>query len=257
VTTVISKSDLANRRQQFRRERRNIRLLGLWRFCLAVVLAGGIGWASQQPLWQLKVPEQIQIVGNQHLKRQQIYQALKLSLPIGILAIDPAQLQKVLLSNLPLRSAQVRRQLLPPAVLVQVEEKKPIAFAPQPKGIAGFVDETGNWFSNKEYQNFQRPSLAVWGFQAEKAELWRQIYPEIARSEIHTQIVDLRDPGNIILRTELGEVYFGAFSTQFSAQLHLLDRMRTMKSYFKPNHIAFIDLRSTHVPMVRIRSKLP
>jgi cell division protein FtsQ len=257
VTTVISKSDLANRRQQFRRERRNIRLLGLWRFCLAVALAGGIGWASQQPLWQLKVPTQIQIVGNQHLERQQIYQALKLPLPIGILAIDPEQLQKVLLSDLPLRSAQVRRQLLPPAVLVQVEERQPVAFAPQPKGIVGFVDEAGNWFSNKQYPNFQRPALAVWGFQAEKAEIWRQIYPEITRSGIHTQIVDLRDSGNIILRTELGEAYFGAFSSQFSAQLHLLERMRTMKSYFKPNNIAFIDLRSTHIPMVRIRPKLP
>jgi len=257
VTTVISKSDLANRRQQFRRERRNIRLLGLWRFFLAIALAGGMGWASQQPLWQLKVPKQIQIIGNQHLESQQIYQALQLPLPIGILAVDPDHLRKALLRDLPLRSVQVRRQLLPPAVLVQVEERQPVAFAPKPKGIGGFVDEAGKWFSNKQYQNFQRPSLEVWGFQAEKAEIWRQIYPEIARSAIHTQIVDLRDPGNIILRTELGEVHFGAFTTQFSSQLHLLDRMRTMKSYFKPNNIAFIDLRSVRAPMVRIRPKLP
>jgi len=248
---------MVTRRQKFRREQRKIRLLGLWRFCLAMLFAGLIGWGSQQPLWQLKATDQIQIVGNQHLDKRQIYQALQLPLPSEILAIAPDRLQKVLLSVLPLRSAAVHRQLFPPALLIEIDERQPVAFAPMPNGITGFVDGAGSWFSDKQYQNLHRPRLDVWGFQAEKAEIWRQIYPEIARSAIHTQIVDLRDPGNIILRTELGEVHFGAFTTQFSTQLHLLDRMRTMKSYFKPNNIAFIDLRSVRAPMVRIRPKLP
>lgn len=257
MTTVISKADLATRRQKFLRERFKIRMLGLWRFCLALVFAGGIGWGSQQPLWQLKAPDEIHIVGNKHLDKRQIYQALKLPLPSGILAIKPDQLQKRLIAELPLHAVQVRRQLFPPALSIQVDERQPVAFAPKPNGVVGFVDEAGYWFSDKQYLSFQRPSLNVWGFQAEKAEIWRQIYPEIARSAIHIQAVDLRNPGNIVLRTELGEVCFGAFGPQFPSQLHLLDRIRGIKSYFKPNNIAFIDLRSARVPMVRIRPKLP
>lgn len=256
MTTFVSKSDLVARRKRFRRRQWLWRLLGLWRLSLTIALAGTLAWLGQLPLWQLKTPEEVQITGNHVLSRQQVLGNLGLSLPKPILLVDPQSIEQRLQTSLPLREARVSRQLFPPALLVQVKERQPVAIAPI-GGQPGLIDSTGFWVDSKQYHNLPSPRLAVWGYEMQKSELWRQIHPQIAASPVAINVVDLRRLSNLVLRTELGEVQFGPFGPRFSAQLRQLDRMRAIESRYKPEDIAFIDLRSSQVPVVRLRSITP
>jgi cell division protein FtsQ len=256
VTTAVSRSTLIARRQRFRRRLWLWRLLGLWRISLAVAFAGGLIWLGQRPLWQLSDPGEVRVAGNRDLTREQILAALELSLPEPLLQADPHRFERRLRAALPLRTARVSRQLYPPALSVRVEERQPVALAPQ-ADRSGYLDETGVWIDSRHYRRLKPPALSVWGFARHKTELWRQIYPRIAASPVAIQVVDLRTLGDLVLRTELGEVRLGAYGPHFGAQLRQLDRMRSVATRYKPTDIAFIDLRSMQMPVVRLRSITP
>lgn len=252
MQTTVTKSSLVTRRREFRRQRWLLRLTGLWRLSLAAGLAGGLIWLKQEPFWQLHSGSAIDVRGNVALSRAQIRDALSITYPSAVTEVEPQTLREHLLTSLPVQSASIQRQLWPPALLVEVQELEPVAFAPRP-GEWGIVDHSGVWVSLRKYPALNRPKLSVWGYTDDKANLWREIYPQIAQSPLRVQVIDLRDPGNLVLRTEFGEVHMGAFSTRFANQLRRLDQMREITKRYKPADIAFIDLRSSQVPTLRLR----
>ena len=69
--------------------------------------------------------------------------------------------------------------------------------------------------------------------------------------------IDWRDPGNLILKTELGIVYFGAYSDRFSGQLRILDQMRELPDQVSLDQIAYIDLRNPEVPLIEMSESVP
>lgn len=256
MTTVLSKSVLVARRQQFRRRRWLWRLLGLWRVLLAAGIAAGLVWLARTPLWQVRSAEAIKITGAQRLEAEQIQQVLALRYPLPVLAIRPEQLEARLLTELPVVSARVQRQLWPPSLSFDLEEREPVAGAPLP-GKPGAIDATGVWIDLKRFGRFRHPQLTVWGYTADKAGSWKTLYPQVARSPLTIRVIDLRDPSDIVLRTELGEVHLGAFSAQFSTQLQQLDRMRDLIRRYPLAQVAFIDLRSSQLPVLRLRAPVP
>ena len=254
MTTAVTKSSLLARRQQFRRRQWLWRLLGLWRLTLAGLLAGGFLWLARAPFWHLS---SIVVEGNRALSEERILAALDLHLPETVLHVDPQQLQERLQRALPLRSARVRRQLLPPALFIHVEERQTVAAAPLPGGRLGLIDAEGFWSDAGQYVTVPKPALTVWGFDTQKIPLWRRLYPQIAASPVIINVVDLRRVSDLVLRTELGEVRLGAFGPQFSEQLRQLDQMRGMTARYKAADIAFIDLRSSGKPTIRLRTITP
>ncbi|MBW4696537.1 MAG: FtsQ-type POTRA domain-containing protein [Aphanocapsa lilacina HA4352-LM1] len=256
MTTVLSKAVLVARRQEFRRRRWLWRLLGLWRVLLAAGLAAGLVWLAREPFWQIRSAEAVRIAGHERLQLDQIQRVLKLDYPQPILSVRPEQLQQRLLGALPLQTVRIERQLLPPSLSIEVQEREPVAFAPLPNR-PGLIDRSGVWIDSRQYRDFRPPQLTVWGYSAEKAPLWKELYPQVARSPLAIRVIDLRNLADVILRTELGEVHLGAFGPQFSTQLRRLDQMREALKRYPPGEVTFIDLRSSQLPVLRLRNPIP
>ena len=82
-----------------------------------------------QPLWVIKGPEQIRVGGFQTLDGESLKSLLPLEYPQSLLNVEPTELEAALLENAPLRSATVSRQLLPPGLRIQIQERQPVAVA--------------------------------------------------------------------------------------------------------------------------------
>jgi cell division protein FtsQ len=64
--------------------------------------------------------------------------------------------------------------------------------------------------------------------------------------------IDWREPGNLILHTELGRVYCGSYGNHFASQLRALDQLRQLPQKVDLHEIDFIDLRNPQAPLVEL-----
>ena len=106
--------------------------------------------------------------------------------------------------------------------------------------------------------NFKPPALKISGQLDNYRPHWAKFYTLIRQSPVKVLEVDWNDQTNLILKTELGAVHFGAYSNNFAQQLKALDQMRHLSSRVKPTEIAYIDLRNPDSPTIQMNtSKTP
>lgn len=262
----VSQTELAARRKNLRRARRIKSFQSLWRSLFVGGMATGLVWAVTLPDWVIRQPEQIVIEGNHFLSRQAIRSLLPLSYPQSLLQIQPQALAKSLESQPPIAKATVSRQLLPPGLTIQVKERKPVAIAQAPTSrnskitdattSVGLLDEQGIWMPRSIYtqleQNKEFPTLKVIGLNAQYRPYWSVVYPAVSQSAVKVLEIDWQDPANLILKTELGTVHFGPYSSRFAEQLTVLDRMRELPTRVQSSKIAYIDLKNPDFPAIQM-----
>lgn len=260
-----SPENLANRRQDLRRQRRRRNLQGLWRSGVVVGLAILGFWGFHHPRWLLQSPTQIAIEGNEHLSDAAIQGLLPLDYPQSLLAIEPEALAQVLQAQGPISDAQVERQLFPPSLTIQVQEREPVAATTvgaetaQPDGL---LDIEGRWLPWDSFTQLESdwspPALTVWGYSDTYRAQWPGLYATVQASPVGVSVVDWRDPSNLILHTELGQVYMGSYGDQqLPNQLRTLAQLRpliTADSRFTVDHI---DLRDPGNPVIQSPGPLP
>lgn len=268
----VSQTELAQRRQRLR-YRRRLRLLQMvWQVLAVGSLAGGLVWVATLPAWVIRRPEQVMIEGNQYLPVQTIRSLLPIPYPQSLLRVAPQAIVDDLKTKAPIAEVAVSRRLFPPGLIVQVKERLPVAIAiPVPTDATktakkdtlaktGLLDEKGIWIPLDIYtsldQSLKLPTLKVIGDLEQYRHYWSKLYQDISRSPVKISEIDWRNPNNLILKTELGTIHFGAYGSQFNQQLVTLDRMRRLSTHPSFNQIAYIDLRSPDAPMVQmIKSK--
>ncbi len=64
--------------------------------------------------------------------------------------------------------------------------------------------------------------------------------------------IDCQDPANIILKTELGIVHLGSYSSHLTTQFKVLAQMRRLTQQVKSSQIAYIDLTNPKTPSVQM-----
>lgn len=261
----VSRSDLTKRRKMLRTERRLKMLQTIWQTLAVSSLAGGLIWATTRPIWVLRESDQVMIEGNQLLSKQVIKSSLALSYPQSLLRIQPEAIARSLESQPTIADATVTRQLFPPGITVQVKERVPVALAltkitkgsstPTPTSM-GLLDETGVLIPIQSYTSLERrpklPNLKVIGLPEQYRPYWTQLYQAVSRSPVKVLEIDCQDPANIILRTELGVVHLGSYSSQLTAQLKVLDQMRRLPAEVNSSQIAYIDLKNPETPSVQM-----
>lgn len=263
----VSQAQISNRRQQLRRARRIKFFQDLWRSLMVGGMASGLIWAITLPDWVIRQPEQIGIEGNEFLSTQAIRSLLPLSYPQSLLRVEPQAIAEVLEDAAPIARATVTRQLIPPGLTIQVQERQPVAIA---QGIAlaaqgqtqvtsepGFLDERGVWMPQSSYHslkaNVELPTLQVRGQNEYYRPYWSQVYQVINHSPVKVLEIDWRNPANLILKTELGNVHLGSDSSQLAEQLAVLDRMRQLPTHLQQSQIAYIDLKNPDRPVIQMR----
>lgn len=278
MTSIVSVSpaDLNHRRQTLRRHRR--RQIGhqIWRTIALGSLASGLVWGVSRPVWVIQEPEQIAIEGNHLLSDQTIRSLLPLSYPESLLRIEPQALAEQLESQQSvIVKATVTRQLFPPGLTVQIQERQPVAIAlsqpgyspnqpfgiqerktPSPTGTVGLLDQKGAWIPWKNYTDIEKslplPTLKIIGSRQQYLPYWSQLYQVVDRSPVKVSEINCQNPDNLILKTELGIVHVGPYSTQLAEQLKVLDRMRQLSAKLNGRQIAYIDLKKPAAPAIQL-----
>ncbi len=143
-------------------------------------------------------------------------------------------------------------------LVVATPNKKLEPFQPMPNAERVLLDDTGEWVSLERYDNpegmFELPSLQVLGMRPEYRKDWPGLYDVIRQNPVQVQAIDWRDPSNLKLKTDLGNVHIGPYGPQFSYQLEILDRMRHLPSHAEAGQIAFIDLKTPTVPRLQMKA---
>ncbi|MFP4120818.1 cell division protein FtsQ/DivIB [Coleofasciculus sp.] len=257
----VSQAQISNRRQQLKRARRVKFFQALWRSLMVGGMASGLIWAITLPDWVIRQPEQIDIEGNQFLSTQAIRSLLPLSYPQSLWRVEPQAIAKSLENTAPIAEATVTRQLMPPALIIQVQERQPVAIAQgqtQTTSEPGFLDERGVWMPQSSYRslkaNVELPTLQVRGQNEQYRPYWSQVYPVVHHSPVKILEIDWRNPANLILKTELGNVHLGSDSSQLAEQLAVLDRMRQLPTQLQPSQIAYIDLKNPDRPVIQMNT---
>ena len=266
MTSIESRSQLTERRRMLR-GRRRIELFGSLLRALAVSgLLGGVIWATTRPIWVLSQSNQIIIEGNQIISDRVIKSLLPLSYPQSLLRIQPEAITRSLESQPTIADVTVTRQLFPPVLRVQVKERVPVAIAlikiPQgtstatPKTSLGLLDQNGVWIPIEIYvsqsSTLKLPNLKIIGLPEHYRPYWPQFYQAVSRSPIKVIEIDCQERANVILKTELGIVHLGPYSSRLADQLKVLDKMRQLPAYLNSSQIAYIDLKNPSFPSVQM-----
>ncbi|BAT53486.1 hypothetical protein NOS3756_24470 [Nostoc sp. NIES-3756] len=265
----VSQTELAQRRKKLRRQRQMKIVQAIWRTLAVTGLAGGLLWVALQPIWVLKTPEQVLMkAGNQPLSKEAMKSLLDLSYPQSLWRIQPAAIADALKKQPTIAQATVNRRLFPPGLIIEIEERIPVAVAQKTqaqsnntgnKTTTGLIDANGIWIPLEKYKlvnpQIKLPSLKVTGSPEQYAPYWRKLYPYLSQSSVKITEVDYQDPNNLILKTELGKVYLGAITSQLPDQINLLAQLRHINTKLNPAEIDYIDLKNPDSPLVHMIQK--
>jgi cell division protein FtsQ len=266
----ISSDELTQRRRQLRRQRRARFLQTSWQIISMTGLTAGVVWMVTLPDWMLRDPSQVVIEGSKSLSPDVIRSMLPIAYPQSILALQPETLARQLEAEAPIADATVTRRIFPPGVTIHIQERHPVAvvYADPPTAvtlprsglehsfITALLDEQGTWMPYEQYAAFNHsqklPALKVIGIREHDQTQWQNLYDSLSRSPIKVTTIDWREPGNLILHTDLGVVHFGPFGNRFPAQLKVLDQMRKLPDTLETDQIAYIDLSNPEMPMLEL-----
>jgi cell division protein FtsQ len=223
-------------------------------------------WGATRPIWLIQSPQQINVTGNHLLSDEAVQSLMPLSYPQPLMKVEPEIVAQQLSDRGPIVTAAVTRQLLPPRLNVQVQERVPVAVvlplgatdsAPDTQYLqAGFIDAQGAWMPLASFglgsASPQLPTLQLRGLQPQYKRYWPQIYETIRNSPVEITEIDWRDPNNLVLQTALGTVYLGPYSQELEQQLATLDKMRNLPDQLPATEVNAIDLSNPDVPSVAV-----
>ncbi|WP_013322398.1 cell division protein FtsQ/DivIB [Gloeothece verrucosa] len=252
----LSPSTLKNRRHELLQQRRWQAFQRLWRFFFISGLAGSLCWLMATPSWEITAPEQVEIEGNQLMSKEKIRSLLSISYPQSLWQLKTHSLKAKLEKLPPVGDLSITRQIFPPLLTVQIKERRPVAIASSSQGM-GFVDPEGIFIPKSFYSQqslaLKQLRLKITGFESQYQFDWKELYPLIESSAIKIFEVDWRNPSNIVLKSELGIVYCGPYTPQFSEKLKVLAKMRKLSSRVPVNRIVYIDLTNPQAPSVKLK----
>ncbi|MBD2297562.1 FtsQ-type POTRA domain-containing protein [Nostoc sp. FACHB-87] len=267
----VSQTDLSQRRKKLRRQRQMKVIQAIWRTLAISGLAGGLLWVALQPVWVLRDPKQIVIkTGNQVLPETAIKSMLKLSYPQSLWKVEPGAIADSLKKQSTIAQATVTRRLLPPGLIIEIQERVPVAVAQRPtpnnqpknkQSSTGLLDANGVWIPLEKYTlvnpKLKLPSLKVIGTPEQYQQSWSQLYPLLSQSSVKIMEVNFQDLANLILKTEIGNVHLGTPSSLLPAQIKILSQLRNLPAKINPSQIEYIDLKNPDSPIVHMIQKTP
>ncbi|NMG19900.1 cell division protein FtsQ/DivIB, partial [Brasilonema bromeliae] len=122
----VSRSDLKGRRKKLRQKRQMKIIQTIWQTIVVSSLAGGLLWTAIQPIWVLKTPKDIEVLGNHVLSGEAIQSLLVVSYPQSLWRIEPHRIAESLKQQPMIVQANVNRRLFPPGLIIQIKERVPV-----------------------------------------------------------------------------------------------------------------------------------
>jgi cell division protein FtsQ len=260
----VSSTDLKQRRKELKNQRRIRFFQSVWRTLLLGSLTGGAFWVITLPNWVIRQGDQIKIQGNQFLSEEAVLKLMSMSYPQSIFQVETQELINNLEATGPIAQATITRNLFPPSLILEVKERQPVAIAmipqqaknPNKSENIGFLDEQGVWMPKSSYSNnnpqLQFPNLKIIGDLQQYQAYWPEFYQTLMRGNVKINEVNWQNPNNVILKTEIGTVHLGAYSSLFPEQLVVLARLKDLPKQVNQSQVAYIDLTNPEFPSLRM-----
>ncbi len=250
------------RRRRLRQERRQERLIQLWRLVFFLLTATGLSWLLLTLGWSLRSPSQIQISGSERMDETVVMKAAGLSFPQSLLSLEPGAIETKLMQELPVQEVSVQRHLLPPGLDIQLVERRPVAAATRmgPKGIErGMVDSEAHWMPMDMAKQGEKPASAV------KVEGWisnrRFVIARILQQRDllgrPLKTIQVEPAGGVSLRIEtLGLVYLGANDALLDQQFITIAQLnQSLPPNLRGTSSEGLDLSDPSQPELKLRPK--
>lgn len=260
----VSHRDLEKRRNKLRRQKQVKIIQTIWQTFAVSSMAVGLLWVVFQPIWVLKAPKQIIVSGNRLFEDKAIHSAMTLSYPRSLWRIEPSKITESLIKQPAIAQAVVSRRLFPPGLIVQVKERIPVAIAKKPSSadknsFYGLIDAKGNWIPVEKdtslNPSFGLPNLSVIGYTEKYRSSWNLLYKSLRQTSIQVTVIEFKNPGNLVLKTELGNVLLGSPSGNLPEQIKTLAQMGQIKTQLNLERVNYIDLRNPKKPLVQMNHK--
>lgn len=254
------------RRRERRRQQRLAFLRELWRTLAVLGLLGGLAWTVRQPLWAIRQPDQVVVRGNLALPAENVRAKLPITYPQLVWAINPQTLADAVAQEPLVNQVKVSRRFFPPRIEVWVEERQPVAVllcitCSPARRLQGLLDAEGHQLSAAYGPRLRQlgrfPGLEVVGWRPALVQEWPKLYALLAASPVRITRLDWQNPGNLILTTELGQVYLGSDASRLRTQLTALDQMRQLPQKLPRQRLVYIDLRNPDDPLVQLKPPPP
>jgi cell division protein FtsQ len=223
-------------------------------------ILGGFAWTVSRSDWKISKAEQIRVEGNHYLTDQAIRSILAIPYPKLIMELAPEQLTAKLITKGSIASAKIDRGLLPPHLVVQVQDLPPIAQILTDDNTQSqiFVDERGRQLPISSYQPTILSSLPKLQLRLPSTGIcpdWAQLYRVIQTSPVTIGIVDCRDPQNLFLQTEIGKVRLGAagVNSRSNERIQQLDRLRNWQKDAGLVDVDYLDLENPDAPKFQLK----
>ncbi len=223
-------------------------------------ILAGVAWSVNQRDWTISKPEQVQIQGNRYLSDTTIRSMLAIGYPQSILELAPEQLTTRLLNSGSISSVRIDRRLLPPRLVVQIEDRPPVAQLLESDSTPPlkFLDERGTQIPISHYLTSVRvtlPRLRVFASDYQMCPSWPQLYPAIYSSAVSIESIDCRNPQNLILQTEVGKIRLGSFidRPRLNQQIQQLDLLRDWRKHTNVLEVDYLDLENPAAPKLQLK----
>jgi cell division protein FtsQ len=248
------------RRRRLRQERRQERLIQLWRLVFFLLTATGLSWLLLTLGWSLRSASQIQISGSQRMDETVVVNAAGLSFPQSLLSLEPGEIETKLMQELPVQEVSVQRRLLPPGLNIQLVERRPVAAATRmgPKGIErGMVDREAQWMPMDMAKQGEKPASAVKieGWISSRRAVIARILQEQDRLGRPLKTIVVEPAGGINLRIEtLGLVYLGANDALLDQQFKTIAQLnQSLPPGLRGSTSEGLDLSDPGQPELKLR----
>lgn len=247
------------RRRQLRQQRRRELFIQSWRVLFFCTVSAGLGWLLLSQGWMLSSQDQIKVRGSAHLGKDAVIQAGEISLPIPLLEFQPNHLQKNLLQKLPVKSVDVSRRLLPAALVVQLQDRKPIAYGIRQNSNGtekGMVDEKGHWMALTVANQGELPknSIQVLGWRPTHQKLIAQVLE--LRADLGSPLLKIliAPDGELSIQTKaLGVIELGMNPEKLGSQLNAVAHLsRTLPADYRNKKGTLIDLTNPGQPELQV-----
>lgn len=229
--------------------------ISLWRSCLIITLAMSLGWAATLPYWRIKDPSQIKIIGKKLVGEDSVRNAIDFEYPQFIGAVNGLDISRRIESIPSIAVAKVNKQIIPPHLIISLQEKEPVAIATS-EGQVGFLNAEGEWISRQFYTDINSttslPDLKVINYPSENRNQWHQIYQLISLyPELKINEIEWQKTGGLFVQTKIGKVFLGFDSSRLEQQFKTMVKLDNLPSYFETSEIAYIDLSNPKVKLIQ------
>ncbi len=250
------------RRRRLRQERRQERLIQLWRLTFFLLTATGLSWLLLILGWNLRSASQIQISGSLRIDENVVVKAAGLSFPQSLLSLEPSQMEANLMQELPVQEVSVQRRLLPPGLDIQIVERRPIAEASRmgPTGIErGMVDLEAEWMPIDMARHGEKPASAVKveGWISNRRAAIARILQQRDLLGRPLKSIEVEPAGGISLRIQtLGLVYLGADEALLNQQFKTIAQLtQSLPPILRGTSNEGLDLSDPSQPELKLRPK--